>query len=221
MSINTLDRDTLLRQMAQMNERIKKLENTLQGQEVSGVKIKNIKWDRGIGGTLRLGGENDIGGALELYNEFNELQAKLDVNGIAFKDNSSTEGFDSMYQFFGASPGSTVNDSEITFDLKFKTKMFCLFTGTMFGRSSTGQPTFSGNSIITMIIDGVPQVGPRVVRAFNEITAGFFPVVFADMIELEIGEHTLAFRIWTDTANTGETGLYTASSIYLEAGNIF
>ena len=90
MAINTLDRDTLLRQMAQMKERIKRLEQTLQGQEVSGVKIKNINWDRGAGGTLRLGGENDIDGSIKVYDAFNEEKVSIDKNGIEIYDGNFT-----------------------------------------------------------------------------------------------------------------------------------
>lgn len=88
--INALDRDTLLRQMAQMKERIKRLENTLQGQEVSGVKIKNLNWDKGIGGTLRLGGENDTDGSIKVYDAFNEEKVSIDKEGIEIYDGNFT-----------------------------------------------------------------------------------------------------------------------------------
>ena len=132
MALNTLDRDTLLRKMAQQDERIRRLEKTLQGQEISGVKIKNISWDRGSGGTLRLGGENDTDGSLEVYDSFNQLKARLNKNGLAFASNATGGAVSGAYQFFGASPGGTISPTEITITVNNTTEVFCHWVGTAF-----------------------------------------------------------------------------------------
>jgi len=218
--INTLDRDTLLRQMAQMKERIKRLEQTLQGQEVSGVKIKNISWDKGSGGTLRLGGENDTDGSLEVYDSFNQLKARLNQNGLAFSSNATGGATDGSYQYFGASPGSTILPTEQTITVNNTTEVFCHWVGTAFLRSSTGAPTFSGYMIVMLNVDGVDKYG-RVVRVANEITGGFNSLTYSKLITLAEGDHTLKFFAWCDTANTGEMGLYTSEVAYIDVGAVF
>lgn len=218
--INTLDRDTLLRQMAQMKERIKRLEQTLQGQEVSGVKIKNISWDKGTGGTLRLGGENDTDGSLEVYDSFNQLKARLNKNGLAFASNATGGATNGSYQYFGASPGSTILPTEITITVNNTTEVFCHWVGTAFLRSSTGAPTFSGNMIVQLNVDGVNQSG-RVVRTANEVTGGFNSLTYSKLITLTTGDHTLKFVAWCDTGNTGEMGLYTSECAYIDVGAVF
>lgn len=218
--INTLDRDTLLRQMAQMKERIKRLEQTLQGQEVSGVKIKNISWDKGSGGTLRLGGENDTDGSLEVYDSFNQLKARLNKNGLAFASNATGGATDGSYQYFGASPGSTILPTEQTLTVYNTTEVFCHWVGTAFLRSSTGAGTFSGNMIVMLNVDGVDQYG-RVVRGANEVTGGFNSLTYSKLITLAEGDHTLKFFAWCDTANTGEMGLYSSEVAYIDVGAVF
>lgn len=218
--INTLDRDTLLRQMAQMKERIKRLEQTLQGQEVSGVKIKNISWDKGSGGTLRLGGENDTDGSLEVYDSFNQLKARLNKNGLAFASNATGGANSGVYQYFGASPGATILPTEQTITVFNTTEVFCHWVGTAFLRSSTGAPTFSGNMIVMLNVDGVDQYG-RVVRAANEVTGGFNSMTYSKLITLAEGDHTLKFFAWCDTSDTGEMGLYTSEVAYIDVGAVF
>lgn len=218
--INTLDRDTLLRQMAQMKERIKRLEQTLQGQEVSGVKIKNISWDKGSGGTLRLGGENDTDGSLEVYDSFNQLRARLNKNGLAFASNATGGANSGVYQYFGASPGATILPTEQTITVFNTTEVFCHWVGTAFLRSSTGAPTFSGNMIVMLNVDGVDQYG-RVVRAANEVTGGFNSMTYSKLITLAEGDHILKFIAWCDTSDTGEMGLYTSEVAYIDVGAVF
>lgn len=218
MSINTLDRDTLLRQMAQMKERIKRLENTLQGQEVSGVKIKNINWDKGSGGTLRLGGENDTDGSLEVYDSFNQVKARLDKNGLAFSNNISSGASLGSYQFFQASPGGIISPTEETIEFVNDTEMLCFITTTAFGSSITAQPTFSGNGIITLEIDGGEKA--RVVRSFNEITGGFNSMALMSIQTISAGTSTLRFRAWCDTGNTAQLGFYYVTYGYVDIGAI-
>ncbi len=220
MSINTLDRDTLLRQMARMREDIKKLQNTLQGQEVSGVKIKNLNWDKGSGGTLRLGGENDTDGSLEVYDSFGQLKARLNEKGLAFASNATGGATNGSYQYFGASPGSTILPTELTITVNNTTEVFCSWVGTAFLNSSTSQPTFSGNMIVQLNVDGVNQWG-RVVRVANEITGGFNSFAYSKLISLAAGDHTLKFVAWCDTANTGQMGLYTSEVAYIDVGAVF
>jgi len=217
--INTLDRDTLLRQMAQMKERIKRLEQTLQGQEVSGVKIKNINWDKGSGGTLRLGGENDVEGSLEVYDSFNQLKAKLNQDGLAFSNNVSGGGASASYQFFQASPGGIISPTEETIEFKNTTEMLCIITTTAFGSSITAQPTYSGNGIITLEIDSVERA--RVVRIMNEVTSNFNSMALMSLQTITAGSHTLRFRGWCDTGNTCQLGFYYVTYAYIDVGATF
>lgn len=136
MGINSLDRDTLLRQMAQMKERIKKLENTLQGQEISGVKIKNLRWDRGIGGNLRLGGENDIDGAVEVYDAFNEKKIDINKEGISIYDGKFT-----MYDKNG---NITIDDEGIVSSTNFLNSVTSYGTTQTF--TTTSYVDFTGSS---------------------------------------------------------------------------
>lgn len=223
MALNTLDRDTLLRKMAQQDERIKRLEKTLQGQEMSGVKIKNLSWDKGSGGTLRLGGENDTDGSLNVYDAFNVLKARLDKNGLAFASNAISGGSDGAYQYFGASPGGTISPTEQTLTLTNQTKVFCIWTGTVFIRSSTNTIPFSGNAIVQLNVDGSNVYGRNVRIGVNNGTydsANFAPFTYFNLVTLDAGEHTLKFVAWCDTSNTGEMGVYSSQYAYIDVGAV-
>lgn len=176
MSINTLDRDTLLRQMAQMKERIKRLENTLQGQEVSGVKIKDLNWDKGAGGTLRLGGENDTDGSIKVYDAFNEEKVSIDKEGIEIYDGNFTmydkngniiiddEGIVSSTNFLNAvtSYGTTTTINSTSYvDLTNSSRTItttrdtmCIFS-LVFPASLNESVGNTGNTVTFIDIDGV------------------------------------------------------------------
>lgn len=217
--INTLDRDTLIRQMAQLKERVKKLENMLSGQEMSDAKIKNLSWNKGSGGTLRLGGVNDTDGSLEVYDAFNVVKARLNKNGLAFASNASGGGSSGVYQYFGASPGAVISPTQQTITFLNNTKVLSLMTATAFLRSSTAQPTFSGNIIAKLDIDGGESA--RVVRSATEATRDFNSLSLISLNQVTAGEHVFDFTGWCDTTNTGEMGIYFVTYAYIDVGAVF
>lgn len=86
MGLNTLDRDTIARELAQMRERMKKVEAMLQGAPISNAKIRNLTWDKAVGGTAKLGGSANGNGVLEVYDDTDDLKVTVDKDGIYIRD---------------------------------------------------------------------------------------------------------------------------------------
>ncbi len=209
MSINSLDRDTLLRQMAQMKDRIKRLENTLQGQEISGVKIKNLKWDRGAGGNLRLGGENDIDGSLEVYDSFNQLKALLNKNGLAFSDGSNNTAPTGPDFTVTSSTPTDITNASFNFTLTGAKLVLILFTGCGYIFKDSGVDDYYGNGIVRVVIDGVNSVRGVIsggIESSGDDNGGFRGIAAHKLIELESGEHTIKAEAWVDSSGTSPAG---------------
>lgn len=83
---NTLDRETLLGQLADMKREIKQLREFVYGSQISSARIKNLRWDKGQGGSLTLGGLNDVNGVLSLLNAAGDEKILLDKDGILIRD---------------------------------------------------------------------------------------------------------------------------------------
>lgn len=211
MAINTLDRDTLLRQMAQMKERIKRLEQTLQGQEVSGVKIKNISWDKGSGGTLRLGGENDTDGSLEVYDSFSQLKARFNKNGLAFSDNINHTSDAPSDALFTSSSEVDITDGVFNIELTSDTIILALFTGTGYIYRDSGASGFHGNGIVRMNIDGVQSSRAVIGGGISDAGEASGATAFAGMschqlVTLGAGSHEIKVTGACDSSGTSPAG---------------
>lgn len=104
--LNTLDADSLFRMMAQQSERLRKLENMLQGVPISTVKIADaaitnakianaaiddakivtLSWGKAQGGTAKLGGDANGNGILEVYDAAGNLKGVWDKDGLTIYD---------------------------------------------------------------------------------------------------------------------------------------
>jgi len=94
--INTLDRDTLVRRMAQLQDRIARLEQFLSGVPVgtariadaaiTNAKIDSFTFDKGQGGTLTLGGNANINGVLSILDGSGVQKGYWDKDGIIIRD---------------------------------------------------------------------------------------------------------------------------------------
>lgn len=136
--ISTLEKDNLLRVIARYGERIAKIESMLQGQQVGTVriadaaittakiqdlsvtnakikdlsvtnaKIVNLTWDKGQGGTLKLGGFNNVNGVLEIYNSSDDLKGTWDKDGITVLSGLITGATITSSLFRTASSGNRI-----------------------------------------------------------------------------------------------------------------
>ena len=96
MSLNTLERDDLLRRIAWLNAEVDKIKRMLKGEQVgtariadaaiTNAKIKDLTWDKAQGGTATLGGLNNTDGILSIRDNANVEKIVLDKDGILIND---------------------------------------------------------------------------------------------------------------------------------------
>lgn len=79
--LNTLDRDTMARQMGRLDERIRYLERLLQGQPIGTARIGNLSADKLTSGTLTIKDGTD-GAKLVVVDSMDNEIVTLDTNGI-------------------------------------------------------------------------------------------------------------------------------------------
>lgn len=174
--INTIEKASLVRQIGQLNDRIKRLERILQGQEISGVKIRDFSWDKGSGGTLRLGGENNTDGDLKIYDAFDQLRGVLNKDGLTLYDGSiaiynkdgditiDDKGIVSSVNFTNSvtSYGTTQEITSTSYtdlinserDITVERETLCLFSLVM-PASLTETVSDTGNTVTFIDINGV------------------------------------------------------------------
>lgn len=100
MSLNTLERDDLLRQIAWLKARTDKIERMLKGEQVGTAKIKDaaitnakidsLEWGKARGGTAILGGLDDVNGEMSIHDEDDIEKILLNKDGIAIKGGKLT-----------------------------------------------------------------------------------------------------------------------------------
>lgn len=96
MSLNSLQIDNLLRQLAWFNSRLDKVERMLSGQPIgtariadaaiNNAKIDTLQWDKAVGGTATLGGINNISGVLNLKDENGVVRRVINKDGDFWYD---------------------------------------------------------------------------------------------------------------------------------------
>lgn len=110
MSLNTLERDDLLRRISWLNAEVDKIKRMLKGEQVgtariadaaistakiedaaiTNAKIANLTWDKAQGGTATLGGLDNGDGILNVKNAADEDIVILNKDGIAIKNGKLT-----------------------------------------------------------------------------------------------------------------------------------
>jgi hypothetical protein len=96
MSLNTLERDDLLRQIAWLKARTDKIERMLKGEQVgtariadaaiTNAKIKDLTWDKARGGSAILGGADNVDGILSVRDALDVEKVVIDKDGILIND---------------------------------------------------------------------------------------------------------------------------------------
>lgn len=96
MSLNTLERDDLLRRIAWLNAEVDNIKRMLKGEQVgtariadaaiTNAKIKDLTWDKAQGGTATLGGLDDVNGVLEIRDADNVIRLKFTKDGMVYND---------------------------------------------------------------------------------------------------------------------------------------
>ncbi len=96
MSLNTLERDDLLRRIAWLNAEVDKIKRMLKGEQmgtariadaaITNAKISDLTWDKAQGGTATLGGLNNTDGVLEINDAADTQIGKWDKDGILIND---------------------------------------------------------------------------------------------------------------------------------------
>jgi hypothetical protein len=98
MSLNVLQRDDLLRQIARLRAEIDQVKRMLSGQPIgtariadaaiTNAKIKDLTWNKAQGGTATLGGEDNGDGILEVKDQADDVKVTIDKDGIEIDDGS-------------------------------------------------------------------------------------------------------------------------------------
>ncbi len=96
MSLNTLERDDLLRRIAWLNAEIDNIKRMLKGEPVgtariadaaiTNAKIASLTWDKAQGGTATLGGANNGNGILTIKDENDIVRQVIDKEGTTTYD---------------------------------------------------------------------------------------------------------------------------------------
>lgn len=96
MSLNTIERDDLLRRIAWLNAEVDKLKRMLSGQPIgtariadaaiTNAKIKDLTWDKAQGGTATLGGADNGDGVLYVKDGSDILRIVIDKDGFTWND---------------------------------------------------------------------------------------------------------------------------------------
>jgi len=96
MSLNTLERDDLLRQIAWLKARTDKIERMLKGEQVgtariadaaiTNAKIKDLTWDKAQGGTATLGGADNGDGVLTIKDGNDVIRRVINKDGDTIYD---------------------------------------------------------------------------------------------------------------------------------------
>lgn len=87
--LNTLDRDTLVRMIAQQNDRIKKIEAYLAGVEIPKLRIADVSADKITTGVLTIK-DGTSAAKVSVRDGFNNEIVVLDSNGIAVNNGDIT-----------------------------------------------------------------------------------------------------------------------------------
>lgn len=95
MSLNTLERDDLLRRIAWLNAEVDKIKRMLKGEQmgtariadaaITNAKISDLTWDKAQGGTATLGGLNNVDGVLSVLDNAGVEKVVLDKDGLLIK----------------------------------------------------------------------------------------------------------------------------------------
>lgn len=96
MSLNTLERDDLLRRIAWLNAEVDKIKRMLKGEQVgtariadaaiTNAKIKDLTWDKAQGGTATLGGVDNGDGILTIKDGSGNIVMISDKDGQRWYD---------------------------------------------------------------------------------------------------------------------------------------
>ena len=96
MSLNTLERDDLLRRIAWLNAEVDKIKRMLKGEQVgtakiadaaiTNAKIKDLTWDKAQGGTATLGGIDNGDGILTIKDGNGNIVMISDKDGQRWYD---------------------------------------------------------------------------------------------------------------------------------------
>lgn len=87
---SSLQRPDLVQEIADLRKRISQLERLLQGQPVGTARVQDLRWDKGRGGTITLGGEGNGNGVLQILNALNTQRVLMDNSGILINDGALT-----------------------------------------------------------------------------------------------------------------------------------
>jgi len=95
MSLNTLEKDDLLRRIAWLNAEVDKIKRMLKGEQmgtariadaaITNAKISDLTWDKAQGGTAVLGGLNNVDGILSVLDNAGVEKVILDKDGVLIK----------------------------------------------------------------------------------------------------------------------------------------
>ena len=96
MSLNTLERDDLLRRIAWLNAEVDKIKRMLKGEQVgtariadaaiTNAKIKDLTWDKAQGGTATLGGADNGDGVLTIKDGNDVIRRVINKDGDTIYD---------------------------------------------------------------------------------------------------------------------------------------
>lgn len=96
MSLNTIERDDLLRRIAWLNTEVDKLKRLLSGQPIgtariadaaiTNAKIVTLTWDKAQGGTATLGGADNVDGILVIKDGSGITRQTMDKDGTTISD---------------------------------------------------------------------------------------------------------------------------------------
>jgi len=96
MSLNTLERDDLLRRIAWLNAEVDKIKRMLKGEQVgtariadaaiTNAKINDLTWDKAQGGTATLGGVDNGDGILTIKDGSGNIVMISDKDGQRWYD---------------------------------------------------------------------------------------------------------------------------------------
>lgn len=99
MSLNTLERDDLLRRIAWLNAEVDKIKRMLKGEQVgtariadaaiTNAKIVDLTWDKAQGGTATLGGVDNGNGILEVKDASGVVRRIINKDGDFWYDENN------------------------------------------------------------------------------------------------------------------------------------
>jgi len=214
--------------------------NKIEDGVITNSKIKGISWDKGKGGTLELGGDNNKSGILSLKDEANSEKVRLDKDGMIINDGKlvvknadgnttiDSYGLVSSTNFLTSNSASNslnqnitagdtvITGSQMTFTLERATNVLFLLSSNSWLVESAGN---TGNGFIWLSIDGVEVSTPSRLIWFSANSIGKTFASHYLYKNMPAGTHTIKLVGHVDVyEGSPKINIYNYNLTYIQLG---